>query len=294
MRLFVALFLIFYVPISVFSWDKMPHMIVVGVAEHYLAPKAKRGAELLSSAFGLEFSGFDSMYAMAVWQNDPIVQKHFPVLQRAYHSVLRAEDYPFEGEGVVDGNLGAIFSGIEAVFPSNKEAPMYASTVTEKLLNLSLLLHYVAEVHYPFSALGFFEGKPLRDVQSLEVLSPWKKVEAVWSCAGMPELKLPERKFQQEPEAPSAEEITRAQEIAAHLVEEFDGADYEERLKGMDPQEWAKETARIFCDLHKQFPVEEEDPSEEYIEQVNKLSRQQLFLAGVRLAMRMNAGAGVH
>lgn len=285
-------FFLLQVSFSLSAWDKIPHMVVTSVAEHYMSPKTKRSVGLLSAAFDLEYKGFDSIHAIAVWQNDPVVRKHFPLLQRAYYSVLKAEDYPFGDKNSMNENLAAVvFAGIEAVFAGEGGAHVYSSTVIEKLLNFALLLHYTAEVHYPFSVVGSFEGKSLRDFSSLEVVAPWSKMEALWSCAGCLEMQSTAPQKQKVPAAPSSEEVQAAHEIALQLVEEFGGTECEEMAcETDDPREWAKETAKVFCELHKEFPPTE-TPTEEYKERVQELSRKQLFLAGFRLAERMNAGA---
>ena len=269
----LLIFLFTFFPLCCDAWNPLGHMVVADIAYDRLTPAAKKKVDELISYFHKEYPDANAFVDIAPWA-DAIRSQKIETFTHWHYS-----DNSFSTDGTPIKNLkdsdNAVWAltNIESVM-KNKEANNF-----ERARFLAFLTHIVADLHQPLHTVSrISHAHPDGDRGGNDYFVYYKNKRAnmhhIWDIG----VSL----FDTNPSQEKALQLEK--EITARYPESYFG---KEKINNTNYAAWADDGAEL-AKKYVYSAVEEEELDANYINNGSEISKQQIALAGYRLAAMLN------
>lgn len=166
---------------------------------------------------------------------------------------------------------------------TNRKCPYYFTCELAKSIQLRALSHFVGDLHQPLHAVSRYNKKyPDGDLGGNKFLlnfGYYKNLHMLWDA-------IVALDKGSEPYVIKIKIQTKEIMIknATDIMNEFPKSGLIEKIKILDPNEWAKESYKVANEFVYRKIEENSAPSEEYLTKGQKYAKERIALAGYRLA----------
>lgn len=265
----------FIFSLNALAWDSTGHRLIAAIAYQQLTPAARQQIDALTKTLDPDYPALSRFYYAATWA-DQIRNQDINAFN-SWHFI----NYPFS----VDGTPGQPPDPENVVWAINQSQQVLASTKAsqyEKSIFLRFLLHFVGDVHQPLHCVQRY-SKAFPNGDRSGNLVPINNryapnLHAYWD-QGLGAFRLPHKRYPL-----SNKQITQlAAQLSATYPRQYFGA----RINDMQPADWAKESFQLAAQFVYNVPANRQ-LTQDYIQQGQKITAEQIVLAGYRLANALN------
>jgi hypothetical protein len=270
----IPFFFLLFSAMQVYAWNAGGHMLVGEIAYQNLDAPVKAKVDKILGDLHKEYPYVQDIHEAAAWP-DGLRSQKIEIFTH-WHYV----DTAFSSDGTP---LKNITDTDNAVWALNKIMPIVQNNRanwSERSRFLAFLIHFVGDIHQPMHAASQIsaqnpDGDKGGNLFSLGagIAKHGKNLHGLWD-SGLGEF---QNKMDSDGVKAMAKQITTA----------YPKAFFTTRLDNLSPQDWANESFLIAkCDAYDTLPNQK--PSEKYLAKNRELAKQQVALAGYRLASLLN------
>lgn len=277
------------------AWWGAGHMVVGMIAYQRLEPNAKAQVDSLIEVLEVQYPYTNHFVAAATWPDDLKAEGVH------YYDTWHYTSHHYNPDKV---NLPEPqeLDVVWAINQSQKILKSRRSRPMEKARALGFLIHFVGDIHQPLHAGSMFSNDlPGGDMggNRYRILDDHGSLHKLWDdgCGYTSELNNIDP-YGVPKEPLNKKELKRLEDFAADLVKAFP----ESEMKSVgihDPEFWAMESSKLAQKFaydgfngekegRKQWLKPGGEPSEAYLTKGQEIVKQQLALAGYRLARMLN------
>lgn len=280
---------------NIYAWWDGGHMLVADIAYHYLTPQAKKTVNDLMKNMYLEntakhryfFNKKNPNYSLMAASNWPDHIKSFPNELALYHTHHYIE-HAYTDDKTPLPNLIPRDNIVWAINQHTKHVANIHATPYSRARALAFLVHFVGDIHQPLHSTEYYSKQfPNGDRGGWLFNIKFKhkngvfitNLHALWDSA----LAL----YPQKGSPNNVNNPKDIHDIMLSITKDYSKSYFTEKLKVTDPNNWHLESHRMGIDAHSlSFDA---TPSAAYILSNTRIAKQQLALAGYRLAALLNA-----
>lgn len=259
--------------VNVYAWSGNGHRIVAAIAYANLTPQAKREVNRLTTVNFSSTYALDRLLQAATWPDS--IKAQGVTAFNPWHYL----DAPYSVDGVKgrpapkQNVAWAIQQSIKVLHSKRAHLPM-------KALFLNFLVHFVGDVHQPLHCIDRFSkqfphgdvGGNLFKIQAFGVNnlhSYWDKGAGLFVT-------------------PYKMNYKQVQSWAKRIMKEYPKSYFGDRVNDLDPYTWAKNSYQLAIKDAYTGIKPGDHPSEQYQSNAQQVVKQQIALAGYRLANILN------
>ncbi len=272
---FTMIAILFFFSINSFAWDSVGHRIIAQIAYDQLTPQAKKAVDGLTNVmFHSRYP--ESRFLKASTWPDQI--KSQTTQYNAWHYI----DLPFDRSGGVSDHVIASDNVVWAILHAEKIVEDNNESQNRRAKYLSFLIHFIGDIHQPMHCVTLYNTHFPQGDQGgnlYPIVSPIAtNLHALWD-RGLGLFISPKGEYQFH--------YDQVEQIARQWMAQYPKSFFAVQLQATTPQQWAMESHQIAVTFAYSLPIDAE-PSQQYIQQGQTIVREQIVLAGDRLAMVLN------
>jgi len=277
------------------AWWGAGHMVVGMVAYQRLEPNAKAKVDELIEVLEVQYPYTNNFVAAATWPDDLKAEGvHF---YDSWH--YTSNHYNPDKVNLPDPQEVDV---IWAINECQKILKNRRSRSMEKARALAFLIHFVGDIHQPLHAGSMFSNElPGGDMggNRYRIVDEHGSLHKLWDdgCGYTSELNNIDP-YGKPKEPLDKKEMKRLEDFSDALVKEYPESDMQS-VHLYDPEMWAMESSKLAQkyaydgfngekDGRRQWLKPGGQPSDEYLHKGQEIVKQQLALAGYRLANMLN------
>lgn len=261
---------------AVFAWNSAGHRIVAQIAYDQLTPQAKQQVDLLTAV------QFHSRYPEARFLRAATWPDQIKSQTQAYNT-WHYVNLPIEKDNVTSPALNPN-NVIWAITHAEKIVADTHEPIARRAKYLSFLIHFVGDIHQPLHCATVYSAhfpppKGDRGGNLYPIVSPVaNNLHALWD-RGLGLLVSPPHAYQFH--------YDQVEQIAKQWMMEHPPSFFKNQLQETSPVQWAANSHLIAVNFVYSLQLDAE-PSSAYVQQGQAIVRQQIVLAGDRLAVILN------
>jgi hypothetical protein len=272
---YLSLCLGILISFNLYAWNALGHMLVADIAYQNLQPTIRLKVDKIVADLSKEYPYITEFSQIAPWP-DSLRAQRIEIFTHWHYidSALSKDGTPVKDLADTDNIVWAI-DHIKPIVNNAKANP------AERARFLAFLVHFVGDVHQPLHTVGLISSKhPDGDRGGNLYMIKYTQGK----LTSMPLHKLWDGGFGEFTNDLSKTHVTTlSREISAQYPESFFGLKPSQSVTA----DWAKEGMVLAQDFVYSTP-ENESPSDTYLTKGQQISKQQIALAGYRLANLLN------
>lgn len=276
MRFLLSCFFLLLLSPSIFAWNSVGHRLVAQIAYDELTPQAKAMVDQLTAVdFSSKYPEARFLRA-ATWPDRVRSQTH---AYDTWHYVDFSTTEKTLPTSVLESN-----NVVSEILRAEKIVADSKASLQQRALYLNFLVHFVGDIHQPLHCATLYNTQfpnGDRGGNLYPIDSPYSKtLHSYWDLGlGM---------FARDQQKPYAFHYWQIEAMATTWMKEYPRSFYGAKLNEKSPMQWAQESHALAIQYAYTLP-ENTVPSQQYVSQGQAIVKQQIVLAGYRLADILNA-----
>lgn len=275
MKFVLRCILIFAISFPTFSWNTVGHMVVANIAYAYLEPLQRERVDKIVKDFSKEYSNYNTFNQLATWPDSLHSQKVETFTH--WHYI----DIPFSTDGTPLKNISDTDNVIWAIQLIKPIVENYKANYYERARFLAFLEHIVGDIHQPLHTTARIsatypdgdQGGNLYSVKYPAIKPQTMSLHRLW-----------DQGFDLFTGDTSQENIAM---LSTMITANYPKSYFGDKNNELNPVKWGDEGFSLATGFVYSTP-EKAVPDSVYVAVGTEIVKQQVALAGYRLAMLLN------